>query len=93
MVRILLLRFSASLTTTEFWRSKKGKVVEAKYKEERSISGFEQRQLFAASTAIVMESSSQLQIARSPLPNDLRLASNQELASAIACLLSRPRGM
>ena len=69
-----------------------GKVVEARYKDLISAGLEEAKQFFAASTAIVIVSSSQLQIARSPFAKEFRLASNQEFAMAIDFLFNLARG-
>ena len=73
-------------------RSRNGNVVEAKWMaaiDERSRSVSASR---AASTAIVTTSSSQLHMARSPLPCAFSAGLNQPLASAIALRERRRRG-
>jgi hypothetical protein len=70
-----------------------GKVVDARYKDLMTEALEDAKQFFAASTAIVITSSSQLHIARSPFAKEFRLASNQAFASAIAFLLSLARGI
>ena len=92
MVLIWLLRFMASATSTEFCRSTNGAVVEARFKPDSDLSCSAERQSIPASTAIVMVSSSQLQILRSPLPRPFRLKSNQALASTITCRFRRSLG-
>ena len=93
MVRNCFSRLKASQTNTELWRSRNGKVVDARYKVSTALSFMELIQALTASTAMVMVSSSQLHILRSPSLRDLRFASNQMLASAIAFLINRPLGI
>jgi len=73
--------FSAVPMTPAFWRSLNGWVVEAKNSERTSSALWLARQSRDASTAIVIESSSQLAIARSPLARPRRPAANHLLAS------------
>jgi len=85
-------RRKALATRLALRQSRNGKVVEAKRSaliEERSRV---RRASRAASTAIVTLSSSQLQIARSPLPCALSAGLSQALASAIERRDRRSRG-
>ena len=67
--------------TPAFWRSLKGWVVDAKYRLRTSSGLWLVRQSRDASTAMVIESSSQLAIERSPLARPRRPAANHLLAS------------
>ena len=88
-----LFRLSASATMPAWSRSAKGKLVEANCSAPivpRSRSASASR---AASTAMVTASSSQLQMARSPLACALSAGLNQAFASAMARRDSRSRGI
>jgi len=75
-----------------FCRSSKGKVVEASTSCVTVPRSTPARQSRAASTPMVVLSSYQLRMARSPLARPLRPGANQALAAATTERCSRERG-
>ena len=85
-------RFSAAAAMPLFWRSSKGRLVEARWTAARFPRSTPVRQSRPASTAMVMASSSQFAMARSPRPRAARPGLNQALAAAAALRDRRSRG-
>ncbi len=93
MVETPSSRLSAPATMPECRRSRNGKVVEAKRSAVMLARSRPTRASRAASTAMVTQSSSQLQKARSPLAWPLSPGANQACVSAIALRCRRRQGM
>ena len=85
-------RFTPAAMMPQFCRSLNGKLIEARYAPSTAFLSKPVRQSLADATAIVMESSSQLHIERSPWAAVINAGANHPILCTTDMRLRRRRG-